>query len=591
MALNIATIKSLPLQLGSFFNDLKSKIASSSSSSSDSSSSKSLSSGYRQLFLQIIAFILFAALSFWVINQVRVNGPIFNTLKQYQDLVADTLPPAMYPVDAFASYNEAYVASTNFNNEKRDKALANAAKDEAEFKARSKYWRKSLNNEKLQVSLEAVITAGENFFQVANKRYIPALPLGTVAASAPLSDLTAAFEVTKQTGSAFTLEISKENNDSVSSQTSFIKLVLLGLLLLGLVLILLMFFFGKKQTVQSVNLTNQLAQEGQDNQEAVLQLLDEMGDLADGDLTVKAQVRDNITGAIADSINYTIDSLRDLVVEINRATTQVASATSVAQDTSDQLLTAAERQSDQIMQTTDAVIDMTRSILQVSSNAAQASEVAQRSLLAANQGSQAVQNTISGMNEIRTQIQETSKRMKRLGESSQEISEIVELISDITEQTNILALNAAIQAASAGEAGRGFTVVAEEVQRLAERSSEATKQISAIVKTIQTDTNGAVAAMEKSTEGVVEGARVADAAGQALTEIETVTTNLARLIQSISAATNAQTESATMVSNNMQMIQEITTQTTEGTKLTADSVGQLTALAEELRNSVAGFKL
>ena len=591
MALNIATIKSLPLQLGSFFNDLKSKIASSSSSSSDSSSSKSLSSGYRQLFLQIIAFILFAALSFWVINQVRVNGPIFNTLKQYQDLVADTLPPAMYPVDAFASYNEAYVASTNFNNEKRDKALANAAKDEAEFKARSKYWRKSLNNEKLQVSLEAVITAGENFFQVANKRYIPALPLGTVAASAPLSDLTAAFEVTKQTGSAFTLEISKENNDSVSSQTSFIKLVLLGLLLLGLVLILLMFFFGKKQTVQSVNLTNQLAQEGQDNQEAVLQLLDEMGDLADGDLTVKAQVRDNITGAIADSINYTIDSLRDLVVEINRATTQVASATSVAQDTSDQLLTAAERQSDQIMQTTDAVIDMTRSILQVSSNAAQASEVAQRSLLAANQGSQAVQNTISGMNEIRTQIQETSKRMKRLGESSQEISEIVELISDITEQTNILALNAAIQAASAGEAGRGFTVVAEEVQRLAERSSEATKQISAIVKTIQTDTHGAVAAMEKSTEGVVEGARVADAAGQALTEIETVTTNLARLIQSISAATNAQTESATMVSNNMQMIQEITTQTTEGTKLTANSVGQLTALAEELRNSVAGFKL
>ncbi len=591
MALNIATIKSLPLQLGSFFNDLKSNIASSSSSSSGSSSSNSLSAGYRQLFLQIIAFILFAALSFWVINQVRVNGPIFNTLKQYQDLVADTLPPAMYPVDAFASYNEAYVASTNFNNEKRDKALANAAKDEAEFKARSEYWRKSLNNEKLQGSLETVITAGENFFQVANKRYIPALPLGTVAASAPLSDLTAAFEVTKQTGSAFTLEISKENNDLVSSQTSFIKLVLLGLLLLGLVLILLMFFFGKKQTVQSVNLTNQLAQEGQDNQEAVLQLLDEMGDLADGDLTVKAQVRDNITGAIADSINYTIDSLRDLVVEINRATTQVASATSVAQGTSDQLLTAAETQSDQIMQTTDAVIDMTRSILQVSSNAAQASEVAQRSLLAANQGSQAVQNTISGMNEIRTQIQETSKRIKRLGESSQEISEIVELISDITEQTNILALNAAIQAASAGEAGRGFTVVAEEVQRLAERSSEATKQISAIVKTIQTDTHGAVAAMEKSTEGVVEGARVADVAGQALTEIETVTTNLARLIQSISAATNAQTESATMVSNNMQMIQEITTQTTEGTKLTADSVGQLTALAEELRNSVAGFKL
>jgi len=459
------------------------------------------------------------------------------------------------------------------------------------LKERSEYWRQNLNNEKLQGSLEAVIKAGENFFSVANKRYIPALPLGTVAASAPLSELTSAFEVTKQTGSVFTMEIEKQNKTLIESKTTFIKLVLLGLLFLGIWLLLFMYIFGKKQTVKSAALTNQLVQDGQENQEAVLQLLDEMGDLADGDLTVKAQVRDNITGAIADSINYTIDSLRDLVVEINRATDQVTSATSVAQGTSAQLLSAAETQSAQILHTTDAVTDMTRSILQVSSNAAEASQVAQRSLQAANQGSQAVQNTISGMNEIRTQIQETSKRIKRLGESSQEISEIVELISDITEQTNILALNAAIQAASAGEAGRGFTVVAEEVQRLAERSSEATKQISAIVKTIQTDTHGAVAAMEKSTEGVVESARVADAAGQALTEIETVTTNLAQLIQSISAATNAQTESAATVANNMQMIQDITTQTTHGTKLTADSVGQLTSLAEELRDSVAGFKL
>ena len=586
MALNLASIKSLPMQIGNFFNNLKSKTA-----STRKSDSGGLTAGYKQLFLQIVAFILFALLSFWVINQVRVNGPIFNTLKEYQDLTADTNPPPMYPLDAFAAYNEAYVASSNFNNVKRDKALANAAKNEAAFKERSEYWRKNLNNEKLQGPLEAVVKAGENFFQVANKRYIPALPLGTVAASAPLSDLTEAFELTKQTGNAFNLAISQENQSLIQSQTNFIKLVLLGLLLLGLVLILLMYFYGKKQNIQSAVLTNQLAQEGQDNQEAVLQLLDEMGDLADGDLTVKAQVRDNITGAIADSINYTIDSLRDLVVEINRATDQVSSATSVAQGTSAQLLSAAETQATQITQTTEAVTDMTRSILQVSSNAAQASQVAQRSLQAANLGSQAVQNTISGMNEIRTQIQETSKRIKRLGESSQEISEIVELISDITEQTNILALNAAIQAASAGEAGRGFTVVAEEVQRLAERSSEATKQISAIVKTIQTDTHGAVAAMEKSTEGVVEGARVADAAGKALTEIETVTTSLARLIQSISTATNAQTDSATMVANNMQLIQEITTQTTQGTKLTADSVGQLTSLAEELRDSVAGFKL
>lgn len=586
MALNLATIKSFPLQLGSFFNKLTSKTENSSASNADS-----LGAAYKQLYLQIVAFILFAALSFWVINQVRVNGPVYNTLKEYQNLVAETLPPPMYPVDAFASYNEAYVASTNFNNEKRDKALANAAKNELEFNERSAYWRKNLDNKNLQEPLETVITSGEAFFRVANTRFVPAVALGTVAASAPLSDLTLAFELSKQAGASFTQAIEQENQKLVLSQASFIKLVLFGLLLLGLILVVLMYVFGKKQTQQSTALTMQLEKDGQDNQEAVLQLLDEMGDLADGDLTVKAQVRDSITGAIADSINYTIDSLRDLVVEINRATEQVTSATSIAQGTSARLLSAAETQSEQIMQTTDAVTDMTRSILQVSSNAAQASEVAQRSLEAANQGSQAVQNTISGMNEIRMQIQETSKRIKRLGESSQEISEIVELISDITEQTNILALNAAIQAASAGEAGRGFTVVAEEVQRLAERSSEATKQISAIVKTIQTDTHGAVMAMEKSTEGVVDGARVADAAGQALSEIESVTNNLARLIQSISAATSAQTESATMVANNMQMIQEITTQTTEGTQLTADSVGQLTALAEELRDSVAGFKL
>jgi twitching motility protein PilJ len=217
--------------------------------------------------------------------------------------------------------------------------------------------------------------------------------------------------------------------------------------------------------------------------------------------------------------------------------------------------------------------------------------VAQQSLQAADKGATAVQNSIAGMNEIRGQIQETAKRIKRLGESSQEISEIVELISDITEQTNILALNAAIQAASAGEAGRGFTVVAEEVQRLAERSGEATKQIGAIVKTIQTDTHDAVAAMEQSTQGVVEGAKLSDAAGQALSEIERVTRSLADLIDTISRATQAQADAAGKVATNMQDIQDITNQTTDGTKQTAASVGQLTELAAELKGSVAGFKL
>jgi len=359
----------------------------------------------------------------------------------------------------------------------------------------------------------------------------------------------------------------------------------------GLIALVMILVNGNRQAAAARANTSEIEAANLRNQEAILHLLDEMGDLADGDLTVNAEVTESITGAIADSINYTIASLRELVEEINRATEQVNTATEQAQGTSNQLLQAAQKQSVQIKETGDAVEQMAGSILEVSSNASQAAEVAQRSLVAATQGSQAVQNTISGMNDIRTQIQETSKRIKRLGESSQEIGEIVELISDITEQTNILALNAAIQAASAGEAGRGFTVVAEEVQRLAERSSEATKQISVIVKTIQTDTNNAVTAMENSTAGVVEGAKLSDAAGQALNEIETVTNSLARLIEAISSSTAAQTEMAAKARNNMQDIQQITTQTTEGTRLTSQSIGQLSALAEELRASVAGFKV
>ncbi len=331
--------------------------------------------------------------------------------------------------------------------------------------------------------------------------------------------------------------------------------------------------------------------ENKRNQEAILRLLNEMGDLAEGDLTVKASVTEDITGAIADSINYTIDELRLLVSEINKATDQVTNATQQAQSISAQLLDAAQRQSKEIEETSNSVLQMADSINEVSANASESARVAQMSLEAAEKGQEAVQNQISGMNEIREQIQETAKRIKRLGESSQEISEIVELISDITEQTNILALNAAIQAASAGEAGRGFTVVAEEVQRLAERSGEATKQIGAIVKTIQTDTHDAVAAMEKSTQGVVEGAKLSDAAGQALAEIGRVSRDLAGRIDTISNTTQTQAELAKTVAKNMQDIQNITTQTTEGTKQTAVSVGQLASLAADLKGSVAGFKL
>lgn len=332
-------------------------------------------------------------------------------------------------------------------------------------------------------------------------------------------------------------------------------------------------------------------QVNRENQDAILRLMNELGDLADGDLTVTATVSENITGAIADSINYTIEELRVLVGRINDAANRVTAATEIARQTSAELLNAAERQSVEIQEVGQSALDMARSMSEVSNNAAQSAQVAKQSLEAAEKGTQAVEDSIKGMNEIRNQIQETSKRIKRLGESSQEIGEIVELISDITEQTNVLALNAAIQAASAGDAGRGFTVVAEEVQRLAERSGEATKQIAAIVKTIQTDTQDAVSAMEQSTQGVVEGAKLSDAAGQALSEIGQVSRDLADLIQRISSSTQSQADSATQVARLMQDILRVTEQTTAGTQRTAEAVDELSALASELKGSVAGFKV
>ncbi len=333
------------------------------------------------------------------------------------------------------------------------------------------------------------------------------------------------------------------------------------------------------------------AQENQRNQDAILRLLNEMGDLAEGDLTVQATVTEDITGAIADSVNYAIEELRMLVQGINRASEQVTQTTSEARLSSEQLLAAAEQQSQQISETTTAVTQMSNSIVQVSQSAAESARVANQSLDTARRGGDSVRGAIAGMNTIRDQIQETSKRIKRLGESSQEIGEIVDLIADITEQTNILALNAAIQAAAAGEAGRGFSVVAEEVQRLAERSGKATRRIGAIVKTIQSDTQDAVNAMESSTQGVVEGTLRSDAAGNSLAEIESVSDQLARLIQSISDATQAQASTAERIAGNMQRILEVTGQASTAARVSASSINELAVLSNELKVSVSGFKL
>ncbi|HEY0180355.1 MAG TPA: methyl-accepting chemotaxis protein [Dokdonella sp.] len=355
--------------------------------------------------------------------------------------------------------------------------------------------------------------------------------------------------------------------------------------------LLLLLFLGVSLIRDQQRRYQESAELNRRNQDAILRLLDEMGSLAEGDLTVKATVTEDITGAIADSVNFAVEALRSLVTTINETAVQVSAAAQETQATAMHLADAAEHQAQQITSASDAISEMAASIDTVSKNSVDSAEVAQRSVQIAANGAAVVRQTIQGMDSIRDQIQETSKRIKRLGESSQEIGSIVELINDIAEQTNILALNAAIQAASAGEAGRGFAVVADEVQRLAERASGATKRIETLVQTIQSDTNEAVGSMEQTTAEVVSGARLAEDAGHALGEIETVSSDLAELIQNISGSARQQSAAATNISATMNVIREITAQTSVGASQTAESIGNLAQLAADLRRSVADFKL
>ena len=369
---------------------------------------------------------------------------------------------------------------------------------------------------------------------------------------------------------------------SMLDNSSFM-LSVAGIVLTGIIAVVMVRDTRKRLTEQ--------ATQNERNQAAILQLLDELADLAEGDLTVHASVTENFTGAIADSINFAIDQMRGMVSNINRISEEVAKAAIETQTTAESLSGAAEGQAKEIGAASMAINEMAVSIDQVSSNASESASVAERAVEIANKGSHVVNDTISGMDVIRSQIQETSKRIKRLGESSQEIGDIVSLINDIADQTNILSLNAAIQASMAGDAGRGFAVVADEVQRLAERSSAATKQIAALVKTIQTDTNEAVTSMEQTTSEVVNGAKRAQDAGVALEEIEGVSTTLAELIQNISNAARQQAVSAGHVSNTMNVIQEITAKTVDSTEVASESIGNLTSMANEMRESVRGFTI
>ena len=360
---------------------------------------------------------------------------------------------------------------------------------------------------------------------------------------------------------------------------------------LGLLALASIILIGSVMVRETHRQLSETAEKNERNQQAIMRLLDEIEDLADGDLTVTASVTEDFTGAIADSINYSIDQLRDLVATINLSAEEVAAAVQDTQNTAHLLAKASEHQAQQIADASMAVGDMAESIDRVSGHAYESAKVAERSVAIANKGNEVVHNTIHGMDNIREQIQDTAKRIKRLGESSQEIGDIVNLIDDIAEQTNILALNAAIQASMAGEAGRGFAVVADEVQRLAERSSSATRQIEALVRAIQVDTNEAVISMEQTTAEVVRGARLAQDAGVALAEIEGVSQTLADLIHSISDAAQLQTSSAGQISHTMAIIQQITSQTSSGSTATAESIGDLARMASEMRRSVSGFTL
>jgi twitching motility protein PilJ len=380
----------------------------------------------------------------------------------------------------------------------------------------------------------------------------------------------------------------------------YVAIVLFGALALIAVLAIVKLLIGDArkrasdsdvQRNEAERLEQSAKQSNEQNQAAILRLMNELQEVADGNLTVQATVSEDITGAIADSVNYTVEELRGLVGRINETAEQVNTASTQARDIATRLLSASEAQSREIRDTGEKVLQMASQINDVSKSAGESAKVARASLEVAERGQRAVFNQISGMNEIREQIQETAKRIKRLGESSQEIGEIVELITDITEQTNVLALNAAIQAASAGDAGRGFSVVAEEVQRLADRSAEAAKQIGALVRTIQTDTQDAVAAMEKSTQGVVEGTKLSDAAGSALGDIGRVSRQLAELIERIASSTDEQAQSAGGVAQSIEKILTVTEQTSQGTRQAAQSIGQLATLARELKASVARFRV
>ena len=423
----------------------------------------------------------------------------------------------------------------------------------------------------LNQSIESVISAS------------PAL--GQIAQASSLILDTAASLLQSTTAVSDEISALADNVQKRPLSTAFTTLVAASVVVLVLFILGVQIYFNTRKNLVSTEDNNER------NQEAILRLLDEIADLGEGDLTVHATVTEDFTGAIADSINYAIEQLRELVARVASTAESVAASSNETRATSLRLSEASEHQATQIANASSSINEISENLSKVSENAEQLANTAQRSVTVARNGASVVQNTIEGMNNIREQIQDTSKRIKRLGESSQEIGDIVSLINEIADQTNILALNASIQAAMAGEAGRGFAVVADEVQGLAERAAASTRQIENLVKTIQSDTNEAVASMEQTTAEVVRGAQLANNAGNALNDIQTTSENLATLILAIAKETQNQSQSAESIVGSMRVIQDISAQTLEGTTESARAVGELSEQADELRQSIADFKL
>jgi twitching motility protein PilJ len=415
---------------------------------------------------------------------------------------------------------------------------------------------------------------------------------GAIALGDQLEQIQAARNALAETGTSLYASLVKAERSASGGFAQRFANPWIPLALLGITLAALAAALYLHRSLASLRReADSQTRQNERNQQAILRLLDELSSLADGDLTVQATVTEDITGAIADSINYAIEALRELVTTIHDSAIKLDGATRQTQALSTHLAKASSAQSKQIAAASESITAMAGSTEEVSGNAERSADVARHSVDIAAKGGDAVRRTIDGMNAIRENIQETSKRIKRLGESSQEIGNIVELINDIAEQTNILALNASIQASMAGEAGRGFAVVADEVQRLAERAANATKQIEVLVRTIQADTNEAVVSMERTTTDVVGGALLAENAGAALEEIEKVSNQIASLVQNISASSRQQAGVSQSISRNMQVLREISSQTAESTTATSASIGKLAELAAQLRRSVAGFRL